>query len=438
VHRLKIMRMYAGIVLSVLVACTSLTVFGQDAPTPLIEQGQPVDWWFVFKFNSASFPGCGGTPSAQRVCPFGGTAQKYKQPFSQQFVHASSNSPSLQKGNGCVGETKTDPLGATFVEVFDKPFFYVIWNDQLYDDPKIQGCLKFCAGPWGHSKGMLVWNETGEGMVLQVTTPSWPAAVNRIHPRKADGNTLGCVKDNNVLVSQHFFALKLSKDDVVKVLSALQNASVVTDPSNAELVNNGGPAGIQDLVAKLGAKSDSTDFTKESLSSGVELISKPSHLNVPPWQFVSAMLGGVSLRTATWWSQSKIYTTTASKKFSCWDTRLQKPGRVEIATTGQCEGTEFGLTGSAHPDFNHAKIGVSISGSKHYSILGDMNQEGALTGDCSIHQNGRGGLFFVLQDEELFSSLTALLDGNTAPTKAPNEQRLFRPNGARVNGLTAC
>ena len=45
-----------------------------------------------------------------------------------------------------------------------------------------------------------------------------------------------------VLVSQHFFALKLNKSDVVTVLKGLANASVVTDPSNAEIVNNGGPA----------------------------------------------------------------------------------------------------------------------------------------------------------------------------------------------------
>ena len=27
-----------------------------DAPTPLLAKGQPVDWWFTFKFNTRSFP----------------------------------------------------------------------------------------------------------------------------------------------------------------------------------------------------------------------------------------------------------------------------------------------------------------------------------------------------------------------------------------------
>ena len=53
---------------------------------------------------------------------------------------------------------------------------------------------------------------------------------------KPDGNTLGCIADDDVLVSQHFFALKLSKNDVVTVLKALANASVVTDPTNTRLL----------------------------------------------------------------------------------------------------------------------------------------------------------------------------------------------------------
>ena len=31
-------------------------------PCPLLAKGKPaVSWWFVFKFNAASFPGCDGT-----------------------------------------------------------------------------------------------------------------------------------------------------------------------------------------------------------------------------------------------------------------------------------------------------------------------------------------------------------------------------------------
>jgi hypothetical protein len=388
-----------------------------SGPVPLLAPSHPVDWWFVFKFNGANFPGCGG--AATRACIFGGSVQKYES-FGQQFVYASSDNEALQDGAGCLGDTATDPVGSTFSEVYNGSFNYVVWNDQLYDDPKIQGCTTECGSPWGHSKGLLAWDADGNGLVMQVSTPSWPAAGNSSHPRKTDGNTLGCIKDDDVEVSQHFFALKLTKDDVVKVLTALNNASVVTDPANPQLVQNGGPADIQQLVSTLGKRSASHAYQAVTLSSGVELISKPSKLLVPPWQMVSAILGGPSLRAATWWTTPEIYSTTPATAVSCWDPSLGKPGAVEIATTGQWESKTLGLTGGLGSDFNHAKIGVSTSGTSPYSIFGDMNQQGTLSGpDCDSSQNGRGGLFYVLKEQQFSKSLTQLLTGEAAPTQAP-------------------
>ena len=388
------------------------------SPGPLLQVGHPVDWWFVFKFNSASFPACG---DAQRQCPFGGDVQPY-QSFGQQYVVASSENPSLVKGGGCAGDSTADPIGATFDEVYSGSYFYVVWNDQFYDDPKIAGCTKECGAPWGHSKGLLAWNDNGEGLVLQVSTPSWPAAENKNNPRRSDGNTLGCVKDDNVEVSQHFFALKLTKEDFIKVLSGLLNASVVTDPKNLQVIKNGGPADIQSLVNRLGSKSASTKHSNEILSTGVSIISKPSHLNVPPWQMVSAALGGISLRTATWWASPKIDSTEENTPIGCWDNTLGTPGAVEIATSGQWDGKTFGLTGGSGTNFNHAKIGVSISGTDHYAIFGDMNQQGSLAPavrPCTSSQNGRGGLFYVLKDARLSEGLKGLMAGGTAPANPP-------------------
>jgi hypothetical protein len=265
---------------------------------------------------------------------------------------------------------------------------------------------------------MLAWNTDGEGFVMQVTTPSWPAAGSKSAPRKSDGNTLGCVDDNNVMVSQHFFALKLTKDDLVKVLTALQNASVVTDVKNKQIVKNGGPADVQKLVKSLGVKSKSTSALREELSTGVELISKPSQLNVPPWQMLSSFLKGVSLRAATWWAKPMIPSTAATTKIACWSNTLGKPGAVEIATSGHWAGQKFGLTGGLGTDFNHAKIGVSTSGPEHYAILGDLNQQGAISGpNCDSSQNGRGGLFYVIDNVELADSIAALIQGESAPTQ---------------------
>ncbi len=391
------------------------------APVPLLRSGQTVDWWFVFKFNTESFPECGGFP---RACTFGGTVQPYKN-FGQQFAFASSADGTLRQGGGCVGDTTTDPLGATFDQVYNGKFFYVLWNDQFYGDP-----IATQFAPAGHSKGMLAWNQDGDGLVLQVSTPSWPASGSASQPRKTDGNTLGCVTDDNVLVSQHFFALKLNKDDVAVVLEALANASVVTDPANLQIVNNGGPADIQALVEGLGAVSKSKTAMRATLSSGVVLLSKPSNLNVPPWQMVSALMGGEPLRVASWWAEPEIPTTSAATPVACWDPSLGKAGAVEIATAGTWQGKTLGFEGVAETYGNHAKIGVSDCMSPKaragmrqlharpgprcdnhgYVIFGDMNQQGTLSGpNCSSSQNGRGGLFFVVQDTGLFNSVRDLL-----------------------------
>jgi hypothetical protein len=382
----------------------------------LLSAKNPVDWWFAFKFNTANFPGC--KAEAVRACRFGGQPQPYSSGFSQQFVYASSEDQNLQEGVDCLGDTLTDPVGATFDEIYNGDFNYVVWNDQFYEDPAIAGCTTYCDTPWGHSKGMLAWDANGNGLVLQVTTPSWPAAGSQLFPRMTDGNTLGCVKDDDVLVSQQFFALRLTKPDVLIVLNALANSSVVTDAANRQIVRNGGPADIQRLVSALGKPSASRSAVIATLSTGVRLISKPSSLHVPPWQMVSALLGGHALRAATWWEDpGAIPSTTASTPIGCWDPSLGKPGAVEIATTGKWAGRTLGLTGGLGTDFNHAKIGVSTSGVD--TIFADMNQDGSLSGNCGTQQNGRGGLFYVLDDPKLHDSIAQLISGGSAPVQGP-------------------
>src|SRR5205814_8665528 len=102
-----------------------------------------------------------------------------------------------------------------------------------------------------------------------------------------------------------------------------------------------------------------------------------------------------------------------------WNADLGRTGWGQIATSGQWNGISFGLTGGiSSGDRTHAKIGVSNSGSHHYAIFGDMNQEGALTestpGGCATHQNGQGGLFFVIDNPALASSIGDLINGATA------------------------
>lgn len=390
---------------------------GVSVPCPMASKGHPVTWMFVFKLNAKSFPACG---TGTRSCPFGGTVQTtstYSQ-FGQQYLYATSEHDSLEQGtSGCLGDSTQDPVGASFDEIYNGHFYYVIWNDQPYADPSIKACTSNgnCGSPWGHSKGIAAWNEDGEGFVMQVSTPSWPESGSAKFPRKSDGNSLGCVKDNDVTFSQHFFALRLSKDDLALVLKGLANASVVTDPQNPQVVNNGGPSDIQELVGSLGKQSDSEALVEGALSTGVKFISKPSNLHVPPWQLVSSQLNGISLLAATFWASPKIPPTTDDAAPGCWDESLGTPGPVAIATAGTWNHTSFDLTGA--PGGNHAKIGVSTSGNNAYAIFGDENQQGVLAGNCKSSQNGRGGTFYVLTDSQLSTDIRNLINGSTvSPT----------------------
>src|SRR5205823_3834972 len=143
-HAQRIAERLIALVATVCLALANVA-YGQSAPAPLLSKDHPVDWWFVFKLNSKVFPGCGG--NEERACPFGGVVQHYV--YGQQFVYASSAAPNLKKGSGCVGATGTDPVGATFDEIYNGSLHYVIWNDQFYDDPEIAGCTTQCGSPWG-------------------------------------------------------------------------------------------------------------------------------------------------------------------------------------------------------------------------------------------------------------------------------------------------
>ena len=94
---------------AVVTTCGGSNQPGCTTPSPLLQKGHEVAWWFVFKFNSKVFPGCGG--DAKTSCPFGGDPQSYKN-SSQQFVYASSDSPTLQQGSGCAGDATGDSSSA--------------------------------------------------------------------------------------------------------------------------------------------------------------------------------------------------------------------------------------------------------------------------------------------------------------------------------------
>ncbi len=194
------------------------------------------------------------------------------------------------------------------------------------------------------------------------------------------------------------------------MLEAMRTASIATSIKVPQVVRNGGPPDVRDAVTKLGQAPSSKDkfpIMQEPLSikinnKPVVLIAKPSNVSVPPWQMVSALLSGVSARAATWWTKPKIDSTLASTTNKCMDKAIKdgaikgKAGPVAIALTGEWKKSSIKL----YAPSNHAKIGVATSGNNtRYEIFGDLNQQGSLSPppDCDASQNGRGGMFFVLQ-----------------------------------------
>jgi len=134
------------------------------APAPLLGDGRSADWLFVYKFNAASFPTAHPTS-----CRFGGTPAPGK--ASLAFAAAHQGAPALADGAGLAGTTLTDPLGATFNQIYSSGLNFIVWNDQFYGDPRLK-CGANCTGRWGHSKGILAWDDSGNGLILQVTTPA--------------------------------------------------------------------------------------------------------------------------------------------------------------------------------------------------------------------------------------------------------------------------
>lgn len=396
------------------------------APAPLLEAGHAVDWWFAFKFNAETFP---RPNDSKPSCMFGGQpgGSKGYTKIGQDYVFASSEHPALQKGANFLGDSTSDPLGATFDEVYNGNLYYVVWNDQFYREPalKCEGSkANQCGAKWGHSKGLIAWDASGDGIVLQVTTPSWPGSGSENHPRQEDGNSLGCINDDDVDLSQDFFALKLSKADLLKVLAALKEEGAVTDTSVIQIVSTGGPDDVTAAAAELGKPDLAATFSDATLSTGVRIIAKAGGLLVPPWQMVSSLLGSAPLRVASFWEGTTIGSTTQTKSPPCWSDSLGTPGPVQIAKTGSWNGTTIGLTGNGQKNAdgnslgaNHAKIGVSTAAGSSTVIFGDMNQDGTLAGKgrsgCSASQNARGGLFFVISDSDLHDSIVNLLAGDS-------------------------
>lgn len=104
--------------------------------TPLLAEKKPADWWFAFKFNTATYPSKEASEPTRGI--FGRSPQGYKREkgeFCLSYAVASNVTPTLQMGLGYIGGSLGDPLGATFNQIYNGDCNYVLWNDQFYNDP---------------------------------------------------------------------------------------------------------------------------------------------------------------------------------------------------------------------------------------------------------------------------------------------------------------
>ena len=135
------------------------------------------------------------------------------------------------------------------------------------------------------------------------------------------------------------------------------------------------------------------------------LISKPSNLNVPPWQMVSALLDGdVGAHGDLVGLAADLLDQEARSRSAAGTGVLKsdnkKPGDGRHRQERQLGGRTLGLIGGQRTTPRSAS---PRRVAKHYAIFGDLNQQGTINpgkGKCDSSQNGRGGMFFVVKNDE--------------------------------------
>ena len=200
-----------------------------------------------------------------------------------------------------------------------------------------------------------------------------------------------------VAFSQHFFALKLNKADVVTVLAGAAERERRHRSGKPQIVQRRPGGRSQWSRSRRAISKERRRSHQERASRGrdpdLEAVrpgmSRPGRWFRRCW----AMPGE---RSATWWMKPWIYHQMARRGSMLGRATLgPKPGPVAIAGTGAGMSRD-----QPHRPLNHAKFGTTTSADKRFSILGDLNQQGAIAPPgCDKSQNGRGGLFFVVRGQ---------------------------------------
>lgn len=261
--------------------------------------------------------------------------------------------------------------------------------------------------------------------------------------------------DNNARFAQSFFGSTLSASTMLDMAPALARARLcgagtntckngtaghIVDFNCASEHTRGSDWSILDTAfSGTSTKEDSTSLsvtTAGAKPTALELVVKAEQNEVPPWLHVAHTLGA-DLAVASWvegsYGSGSICAgddySGATNQMCLADDALalaldpstggaSQSVENALAATFTINGTRrsWALWGDLTSDTaSHAKYAVESSAvepgasSAGYVVSGDMNQQGfPCSTSCSGSQNGRGGLFFGVQDAELQASVQDL------------------------------
>ena len=344
---------------------------------PLDGKGNPVDWWFLVKLPQGATSVCSGCASP--ACP----SWQGSRSGGVCYWYADSNNPTLRfysdLGFDCLSGTN-NPVTQTLNQM--KGRSYIIWNDQGSKTSK-PGTYPDKGAPIAHSKGAAAFGGS-TGFIMNVSTPNFP---------DPDLYTLGCQEDDNVEVSQHFFAFSVNKSGMSSWAAAVANAQLSVISQNNWIFADT-TVGGHSTTANL--------LTLQNLP--VRLIVKGSKDFFIPWDYVTNSLGS-SVKALTWYASPTTPPIGTGSTMNC---LYQSPARFDVDVVRSLQTPDGSFSwcgqGEASPTCNHAKIGVGIG--TGWVVAGSMNMQGNIdsTG-CESSQMGRGGDFYGFQSPSLWNGL---------------------------------
>lgn len=417
--------------------------------------GNSVDWWFVLKLPQQVFDDVAYTEEHCRcnhpICNF---KNKNDVGSGLCFLYADSNNPELKfysdLGYDCLGQGSKDPVSQTLSQLTSteqnmNSTYWGYFNDQFYGLHGEKNSKSYqCSGSDtlnAHSKGSFQYDEVNGGFYLQSSIPNFPNPGDTFVP-------LGCQSENNVMFSQHVFAMSLNTSEMERLGEALQSATLCStnfytsknatfgSSLTSKLLQDSKESSMYRSFVQPYSGSEQRDIRPQSThiqirtlfqSIPIDVIVKSKNTLMHPWALVASKLQ-TDISVASWMDNSYgIPSICSSDEYfftnhsfclldlSGNETLLSPSGNplynIENLIEAKFNETiQWHLFGGEGKGRNHAKWAVETPRKPSRTnriIFGDMNQQGfPCSKDCSGSQLGRGGTFFSLDNKELWHYMT--------------------------------